>query len=377
MLSYIEISKENLRHNFKLMKSLVKPGVKVVAVIKANAYGHGQNEVAQVLEDKADYFQVDDARELALLRKVSQKPTLVLGYVAREELAEVVCQDGIMGVYDIEQIKNINETAKKQGKKAVVHIKIDACLGRQGVLVDGIQEIVDHLKKSENILVDGIYSHFANIEDTSDFSHAQKQIDTFGVALEIFKKNGYEDLKTHISASSGMMVYESGEGKSDLVRAGLGMYGMWPSEELKSRLNSQGDKEFDLKPALRWVTHVAQVKTVPENYSIGYGLTHITNKPTKIAIIPQGYSDGYDRGLSNVGEVLIGGKRCKVLGRVAMNMFVVDVSHLENVSAEDEVILLGSQGDEQISAEEIAAHVGTINYEITTRILATLPRIIK
>lgn len=374
MLSYIEISKDNLLHNFKAMKSLVKPGTKIAAVIKANAYGHGQNEVAQILEDEADYFQVDDARELELLRKISQKPTLVLGFVSRAEMCSVIENDGIFSVYDEGQILALDEIAAVSKRKISVHIKIDACLGRQGVLVDSLQSMIDVLKSCKNIIVDGVYSHFANIEDTTDFSHAQKQIDAFSEAKEIFEKNGYENLQTHISASSGIMVYENDKGTSSIVRAGLALYGMWPSEDLRDRLESES---FILKPVMRWISHVAQVKILPENYSIGYGLTYITSKPTKIAVIPQGYSDGYDRGFSNKGEVLICGSRCKVLGRVAMNMFVVDVTHLENVSAEDEVVLLGKQGGECVTAEELASHIESINYEITTRILANLPRIVK
>ena len=370
MLSYIEISKENLIHNFKTFRNFVHGDTKIAAVIKANAYGHGQNEVAEVLEDYVDYFQVDDVLELRLLRQVSGKPTLVLGYVAEDEINEAIELDGILGVYDIKQLKQIEKSAAILGRKVLVHVKIDANLGRQGVLVEDAENFCQQLKDFKNITVDGIYSHFANIEDTSDFSHAQKQIENFRRAVEIFKAQGFGEIKTHISASSGIMVYEKALGQSDIVRLGISLYGMWPSEELKERF----EENFQLKPVMRWVTHVAQVKTVPENYSIGYGLTFITNKPTKIAVIPQGYSDGYDRGLSNQGEVLICGKRCKVLGRVAMNMFVADVSEIENVTAGDEVVLLGSQGNENISVEEIADKLETINYEITTRTLALLPR---
>ena len=374
MLSYIEISKENLLHNFAAMKSLLKNDAKVVAVIKANAYGHGQNEVAEILESVADYFQVDDLQELEKLRKISTKPTLVLGYVAKDEMKRALELGAILSVYDEDQIIALDKVAESIGKKAIVHVKIDAHLGRQGVMLENMQQIATVLKKCGNILVDGIYSHFANIEDTNDFSHAQKQIDAFSAAVKIFEENGFATMKTHLSASSGVMVWESVQGNSALVRPGIGLYGMWPSIDLEKRF---GNENFKLKPALRWVTHIAQVKTVPENYSIGYGLTFVTSKITKIAVIPQGYSDGYDRGLSNKGEVLIGGKRCNILGRVAMNMFVADVSHLETASAEDEVVLLGRQGEEEITAEELAAKIDTINYEITTRISPLLPRIIK
>ena len=180
-------------------------------------------------------------------------------------------------------------------------------------------------------------------------------------------------MKTHISSTAGTFVYEKNFGINSLVRIGLGLYGMWPSLVISHEQSANGIK---LMPVMRWVTHVAQVKTVPKDYPIGYGLTYVTPKETKIAVIPQGYSDGHDRGLSNCGEVLIRGTRCKVLGRVAMNMFVVDVSHLDVVKSEDEVVLLGSQKNEKISAEEIAEKINTINYEVTTRVSSLLPRIV-
>ncbi|HOW60500.1 MAG TPA: alanine racemase [Candidatus Moranbacteria bacterium] len=374
MLSYIEISKKNLFHNFRAMKSLVKPGVKIAAVIKANAYGHGQNIVAKILEKEADYFQVDDIEELRSLRQVSKKKILVFGYVSKNELAEALKLKGILCVYNKDQILSLNAVAKKIKKKAIVHIKIDAALGRQGVLLKDFPEIIKILKKCKNIIVDGVYAHFANIEDTTDFSHAQKQLEIFNQAIKIFQKNEYKNFKTHISASSGVMVYENNEGKSELIRLGISLYGMWPSEDLRKRFEKQG---LRLKAVMRWVTHVAQVKILPKNHYIGYGLTYVTKKPTKVAIIPQGYSDGYDRGLSNKGEVLIQGQRCSVLGRVAMNMFVVDVTHIKSIKNEDEVVLLGRQGKEEVTAEELAKHLGTINYEITTRITPLLKRVVK
>ncbi|MDD5396939.1 MAG: alanine racemase [Candidatus Moranbacteria bacterium] len=373
MLSYVEISKENLLHNFGMMKSMVGSGVGMISVVKANAYGHGQNEVAKILDEVTDYFQVDDLQELILIRKISQKKVLVLGYIAKNEMSEALALDGILGVYDQEQILALNDVAGKMKKKAIVHVKIDAYLGRQGVMPEDVQKIADVLKKCENIVVDGIYSHFANIEDTTDFSHAQKQIDAFQKAVDVFEQNGFVGLKTHMSASSGVMAWENVAGQSKLIRPGISLYGMWPSNDLKEKFAS---KTFSLKPVLRWVTHVAQVKTVPAGYSIGYGLTHVTEKITKIAVIPQGYSDGFDRGLSSRGEVLVGGTKCPILGRVAMNMFVVDVSHLENVAAEDEVVLLGKQGDAEITAEDIAEKIDTINYEITTRISPLLVRVV-
>lgn len=372
-LSYIEISKPNLTNNFQAFRSFIHPETAIVCVVKGNAYGHGQSEVAALLDQVVDYFQVDDFQELESLRKITQKPILVLGYVAKNALEEAIRLNGIISIYDEERLHLIDKIAKDLGVRPKVHIKIDASLGRQGILLDEVGEFANSLKQYEHIEVDGVYAHFANIEDTTDFSHAQKQIDAFDQAIRQFEENGFKNLKRHISATSGILAYDKAEGRNDIVRLGIGLYGMWPSPDLRVKYENN---YFTLKPIVKWVTHVAQVKTVPANYSIGYGLTFVTAKPTTIAIIPQGYSDGYDRGLSNTGEVLIQGKRCPVLGRVAMNMFAVDVSHLAHVNAEEEVVLIGDQGEERITAEEIADKINTINYEVTARISPLLPRII-
>ncbi len=211
----------------------------------------------------------------------------------------------------------------------------------------------------------------------SDFSHAQKQITEYEKAVELAGKFGFDGLETHISATSGLLVYEKNSGVHPLIRLGIGVYGMWPSKHLQKMYEKNRKLKFILKPVLSWKTKIAQIKILPKGNTIGYGLTYKTKKETKVAIIPQGYADGFPRSLSNKGEVLIRGTRCKILGRVMMNMFVVDVSHLKNVQTEDEVVILGTQGREQITAEEIAEKAYTINYEITTRISSLLPRIIK
>lgn len=371
MLSIIQISKSNLIHNFEVFKSVVSPKTKILSVVKANAYGHGLEQIVTILNDNTDYFGVDDLEELRTLRKYSSKPTLVMGYIAKENLEKAIILDPILVIYDLERARKLSEIGKKLKITPKIHIKIDASLGRQGILLKDAEKFAAGLKTIDNVKVEGIYAHFANIEDTGDFSHAQKQINEFKKAVEIFENNGFKKLKKHMSSTAATFVYEKDKGINDIVRIGKGLYGSWPSEGV--RLQDKG--EHELKPVLTWITHVAQVKTVPAGFTIGYGLTHRTAKPTKIAIIPQGYSDGYDRGLSNLGEVLISGKRCKILGRVAMNMFTVDVSNIE-VKVEDEVVLLGKQGKEEITVEEIAKKLETINYEVISRISPLLPRII-
>ena len=371
-LSYIEISKKNLIHNVKQIKSLLKKDTKFVAVIKSNAYGHGDVEVVKILSNHVDYFQVNSIEELERVRKFTKKPILVLGYVAKSDLEKAIKLGCVLSVFDSHHLVLINKAAVKLNKKQLVHIAVDSCLGREGIMPNEVEIFIKNLLKMKNVIVDGIYSHFANIEDTANFAYAQKQIDAYENTLNIFKKYGFDKIKTHISATSGIMVYEKDKNRNNIVRAGIGIYGMWPSDYLEKRLKNR----ITLKPVMTWKTHVAQVKTLPAGHSVGYGLTYFTPKETKVAVIPQGYFDGIDRGLSNKGEVLIKGKRCRILGRVAMNMCVVNVTHVENVKEEDEVVILGKQGNEVITAEELADKIDTINYEITTRTSAYLPKVI-
>jgi len=365
MLSRIEISRENLIHNCTVLRSLLLPEQKLLAAIKANAYGHGMTQIVTCLENFVDGWQVDDAIEARELSNITKKPIFIFGYIAVHELSDIARDNVTIALYDTFRLSELNRLG------AHVHIKIDACLGRQGVLLEEVPGFISELKKFSDIHVDGIYGHFANIEDVSDISHATKQLSAFSEAVALFNAAGYVNLNTHMSATSGVIRLGLRADHAS-VRFGIGLYGLWPSKDLQKEGEARG---IFLKPILRWVSCVAQVKTVPAGYSIGYGLTYVTPKKMKIAIIPQGYSDGFARDLSNMGTVLIRGRRCAVIGRVSMNMFAVDVDHVSNVEQEDEVVLLGEQGDECISAEEIAEG-RTINYEVTTRITPLLPRIV-
>lgn len=371
-LSYIEISKVNLIHNLKEFRKLVGKNTKISAVIKSNAYGHGDVEFVKILNPYVDYFQINSFEELKKIRSFAKKDILVFGYVRISNIEEAIKLGCILSAFDLEHLLKINSVAKKLGVNQKVHIAIDSCLGREGIMPNQADNYIKEIKNLKNIIVDGAYSHFANIEDTMNFSYAQKQIDTYNEIVNMFKENGFKNIKTHISATSGAMVYEKNNNLHDIVRIGIGLYGIWPSDQLEFLFK----KKIILKPVLRWVTSVAQVKTLPSNHSIGYGLSFITKKSTKIAVIPQGYADGLNRELSNKGEVLIRGKKAKVLGRIAMNMFVVDVSNIKDVETEDEVIIIGSQGKVTISSDDLALKMDTINYEVVTHISPLLPRII-
>lgn len=357
------MSASALRHNLAALKTLVPDEAKVAAVVKGNAYGHGMREVVQVLDGLVDYFQVDDLDELRLLRTVTQTPVLLLGYVPRDSVREAIALGAELTVYDVDRLGEM--------RGARVHLKIDALLGRQGILPSQVTETVALIRESGAELA-GVYGHYANIEDTTDLGHANSQRSVFDEAYALVEAAGFLGIARHLSATSGLMTMEGpGARANDVVRLGVGLYGLYPSEAL-----ARTHASLKLLPVMQWVSHLAQVKTLPVGHPIGYGLTFITEREMRVGIVPQGYSDGFVRSLSSCGEVLVGGSRCRVLGRVAMNMFAIDLSSVPDAKPEDEVVLLGAQAGERITAEQVAARTGTINYEATTRISPLLPRLV-
>jgi alanine racemase len=374
MLSYIELSKKNLIHNVKTLRAIAKRGTKFAFAIKGNAYGHGQNEIAKSIEPYVDYFLLNSIEELRLLRKVSKKPVLLLGPVGSSQLREAIRLGATFSVFSIPALKALSRAANKEGKKIDVHLACDAHLGREGFLLAELSQALEYAKTLTHIRIVGMYAHFANIEDTVNFSHAEKQIREYADMVALAKSLGYRNLSTHISATSGLLAYEQSRGLHSLVRLGIGLYGLWPSEALKRVWEKRG---VHLKPVLSWKSHVVLVKRLPKGSTIGYGLTYTTKEVTTVALIPQGYADGLVRSQSNNGAVLIRGVRCHILGRVSMNMIVVDARKVPGVSEGDEVIIIGNQGKETITVEEIAKDTGTINYEVVTRISPLLPRVIR
>ncbi|MES2409298.1 MAG: alanine racemase [Patescibacteria group bacterium] len=371
-LSYIEISRSALRNNIDQFRRILPKGNLLVLVVKANAYGHGLKEVVKVAYPFVDAFQVDDIEELRIARAITDKKILVLGYIQTADLGELVDLNGTLGCYNIETLKALEKIGKKKNKKINIHLKIDALLGRQGILISDLKDILNFLQRAKHVALESIYSHFSNIEDTNDLEHAQKQFEYLMNAKKVVTDFGFKDVRHHISATSGLLSDMKNNWGGVLVRLGIGGYGLWPSKGLQKRLS----KKIKLIPILRWISSVAQIKNIPKDFPVGYGLTYVTKKSTKIAVVSQGYSDGYDRGFSNNSFVLIKGMKCPVLGRIAMNMFVAEVSNIKDVKLEDEVILLGNQNKTEISAEILAQKVSTINYEIVARLNPLIPRVI-
>lgn len=370
--NYIVINKTNLINNFLQFSSILNKSKKIILVIKANAYGHGVREIVSILKDyenQFDAYQIDDVNELAELRLYTSKKALVLGYIMQKDLYQAIVElNGTPAIYDIYQIKLINEIGYKVNKQIPVHICIDSYLGRDGILFSQVDKFLELVKDLNYVKVEGFYSHFANIEDTSDRSHAELQIQTFKNVREKFLKAGLLYAKSHISATSGILEYEINNKSSYsnyYVRLGIGLYGIWPSKELKEKHGNN----IDLQPVMEVKSIIAQIKHLPQLYPVGYGITYITSQSTKVAIIPFGYSDGIPRLLSNKGNVLINSHKCPIIGRISMNMMTVNINELNSsVQVEDSVTILGKSGEKVITAEEIAAQANTINYEILVQL---------
>ncbi len=372
--TWVEVSRGALRANAATLKRTIGRGVKLMAVVKSNAYGHGLEEAVRGLGSApVDWFGVDSLAEAERVRSMDpKKPVLILGYTPLSELARAVAKGFSLTVYNRETVERLGKIATAR-RGANIHLKIETGTSRQGILPEHLASFAKLLKKYPHVRVEGVSTHYANIEDTKDASYAMTQIERFAAGLATLETAGVAPALTHTACSAAVLLYP--QTHFSMVRAGIALYGLWPSEETRESV-LKSEKKIDLVPALSWKTIVAQVKELPKGAPVSYGLTERLQRDSKTAVLPVGYWDGFDRELSSKGHVLIRGKRAKVLGRVCMNMCVVDVTDIPDARVEDEVVLIGRQGREAIAAEEIASVVGTINYEIVTRINPLAPRVL-
>lgn len=368
--TWVEISRTAILHNLRSLKTQVAP-TPVMAVVKANAYGHNAALIAKLVASDVHWFGVDDVDEAIGLRKAGiKKPILILGYIRRDRLAECAKHRLSFVAYNLETLAALKRIKTKPGAFKI-HIAIETGTTRQGLFGADLETFVRAATKIPSVSIEGAYTHFANIEDTTDPSYAMGQLKKYEQALVALKRLGIVPSVRHTAASAAAILYP--QTRFDLVRLGIALYGYWPSKETKVSA-AYRSKELELTPALTWKTIVAQVKDVARGTPVSYGLTERVARDSRIAVLPIGYWDGFDRGLSSVGHVLIRGHRCKVLGRVCMNMTMVDVTDVPGVKPEDEVTLLGRQGSETVPVDEIAGPLGSISYEIVTRINPLIER---
>jgi alanine racemase len=369
-LSWIEVDTSAIACNLRKFKGLLSENTKLLAVVKGEAYGHQMIDVARTaLEAGSEWLGVFHLGEVAQLRSAGiDAPVLVLGYVPKEDIKEAVELGARITVSSAETV----EAARQVGKPTYLHLKLETGTNRLGLQGEALEKVLAEIKKNGTLILEGAHTHYANIEDTTEHGYAQSQLGRFSELLDEIRKQGFEVPVPHTACTAAAILFP--ETYFELVRVGIGMYGLWPSKETYVSALQKGKDPLKLEPAMTWKTIVAQAKEVPAGEYIGYGCTYRTTRKTIIAVLPVGYANGYDRLLSNCGHVLIKGTRAPIRGRVCMNLTMVDVTDIPGVALEDEVVLLGRQGEEQITAEQMASWAQTINYEIVTRADPHAPR---
>ncbi|OQY06343.1 MAG: alanine racemase [Desulfobacteraceae bacterium 4572_123] len=365
-------------HNIKEIRRIAGPDVKLLAAVKANAYGHGALRVSrQVLESGADMLGVARINEGIDLRQSGiTAPILIMGNTPPEFSGELMYHDLTAAVSSCETAEKYARAARLQKDKIRVHLKIDTGMGRNGFLADGFRipgsggdaglpAEIESICRLDGLYVEGIFSHFAGA-DAADKSSANRQFKIFSELLGKIEKSGIEIPIRHMANSAAII--DMPHTHLDMVRPGISVYGLRPSSEV------QPDR-IDLKPAMAVKARIAHLKNVGAGFKVSYGGTHTTSAPTRIAVIPVGYADGYSRQLSSRGRMLVHGQYAPITGRICMDLTMIDVGHIPGVKLDDEVVIIGRQGAEELSADEIAAELKTINYEIVSAIAARVPRV--
>lgn len=366
---YAEIDLDAVLYNMESMRGNIAENTKIMAVIKADGYGHGAVEIAEAI-DHLDYvfgYAVATVEEGLILRKHGiEKPILILGYVFPDQYEAMIRAEIRPTVFTAEMAEELSEAAEKTGMDCKIHFAIDTGMGRIGYQVtEEAADEMTRLAKLPHIMVEGIFTHFAKADEIEK-EPTHRQIELFIHMIQMLEQRGVKIPIHHCSNSAGIV--EIPEANMDLVRAGITLYGLWPSDEVDKT-------KISIKPALSLITHVAYVKELEAGHSVSYGGTYTTKETRKIATIPVGYADGYARSLSNKGDVLIHGRRAPICGRVCMDQFMVDVTDIPDVAVGDEVILIGSAGEETITMEEVGAISGRFNYEFVCDLGKRIPRV--
>jgi len=354
--TWVEINLDAIVNNVKNIKKLIGEKKELMAVVKGNAYGHDILEVSSVvLNNGATRLAVARLEEGIFLRKAGiTVPILILGLTLKQQAELLVSYNITPTVCEYEMIEKLSESAFKEGKIVKVHLKVDTGMGRIGICPNHVLNFIKKLKVLKNVQIEGIFTHFS-VADENDKTYTEKQFRKFMEVLTVLKKEGIRIPAKHVGNSATLL--DLPHMWLDLVRPGISIYGLYPSTEVQ--------KTVKLIPAHSFKTRIVFLKELSTGESIGYGRTYTTKKKrTVVASLPVGYADGYNRLLSNQGEVLVRGRRFPVIGRVCMDQTMIDITNLPQVEIGDEVVLWGRQGQEEITVEEIADKIGTINYEI-------------
>lgn len=360
----VEIDLDAIEANFAAVRA--KAGVPVMAVIKADAYGHGAVQVARLLKDQCAFYGVSSVHEALELRQAGlTQPILILGHTPVAAFPTVVCQNIRPAIFHYEDAVELSRAAVRAGVTAPFHIAVDTGMSRIGFQVTPEDaDLCARIASLPGLRAEGIFSHFATA-DCGDLDRARQQAARFDRFVEMLKERGIKIPIRHMDNSAGVMNFSC---HYEMVRSGIVTYGMYPSEEVDRDL-------LPLKPALTWLTRVTHLKKLPAGREISYGGTCVTTRETVVATIPVGYADGYRRNLSGRFYVLIKGKRAPILGRICMDQMMVDVTHIPDVTLNDRVVLVGRYGEEEITMEQIAGAADSFNYEFVCGISRRVPRL--
>ncbi len=355
------IDLDAIKHNIKSIKNKIG-NAGLLGVIKADAYGHGVAEVAKEIEKDCSFFGVAVIEEAVELRKAGfDTPILVLGRVEPYYSDLLVKYDIRPTIFSFEDAKSLSDQAVKQGKTALYHIAVDTGMSRIGFQVtEADADICKEIAKLPDIQAEGIFTHFATA-DEKDLTKTLAQKEKFGIFIEMLRSRGIDPAIKHANNSAGIMNFDD---HYDMVRAGIVVYGMYPSEDVNKAC-------LDIKPAMKWIAEISHLKELEAGREISYGGTFVTKRKTKVATLPVGYADGYPRSLSNVGKVMIKGKTAPIIGRVCMDQFMIDVTDIPEVAVGDSVTLVG----DGLSMEEVSNAAGSFNYELPCRISRRVPKI--
>jgi alanine racemase len=359
-----EIDLGAIRHNVTELGSFLEPGVERLAVVKANAYGHGDVEVAKAaLDAGTTWLGVALVEEGIRLRETGiDAPILILVEATPDAADAIVGNDLTPSISTRSSAQTLAAAARRASKTLPVHVCVDTGMHREGAPIDEAFDLITDVARTADLEIDGLWSHFA-MGELDEHPFTVSQIERFGELVDRVERAGIEVRIKHLTSSAGIVLYPKSH--FDLVRMGIMLYGLYPNEAIRERC--------DLKPAMRLTSAVGLVRRVPAGEGISYGHTFAPERDTTIVTIPIGYGDGIARLLTNTGDVLIGGKRRRIAGRVTMDTIMADLGD-DDVSTGDEVVLLGSQGDEEITATEIADKIGTINYEVVCSVGPRVPR---
>ncbi|WP_335505205.1 alanine racemase [Bacillus sp. JJ722] len=366
---WAEISHSNISHNICEFRRVIPNSTKIMAAVKANAYGHGATEISKkAIDSGVDYLAVASLEEAIELRKSDiQAPILILGFTPSSASNHVVHWDLTQSIFDMEHAESLSKSGQILGKKAKVHVKVNTGMGRLGVQAEEASDFIDIVSKMDGIYLEGVFSHFATADETDKW-YAEEQANRWKNLLEELKKRKVSIPLLHIANSAATI--EIPDMTYDMVRIGISMYGLYPSNEVnKTKVN--------LRQAMKLKTKVINLQTLEKGYGVSYGATKIERDKAVIATIPIGYADGYLRGLSGKASVLIHGQKAPVFGRICMDFCMIDVTDIKGVNIGDEVVVYGGQGNQFISLDEVANMLGTISYEVACNLGHRVPRIYK